>query len=126
VIDVVRAAQRLPDARLSPDAKVVFRGYSQGAGASMRAGEPQPDYAPELNLVGVVGGGVPADLVQVALPLDGKKGGKRSSENRRNSLNNAPDIEAISSREAPAKSPPPWPASSVIRSSALPASNTKG
>ncbi|TQM84043.1 secretory lipase [Saccharothrix saharensis] len=74
VIDVVRAAQRLPEARLSRDAKVVFRGYSQGGGAAMWAGQSQPRYAPELNLVGVVGGGVPADLVQVALPLDGRKG----------------------------------------------------
>ncbi|WP_245950490.1 lipase family protein [Saccharothrix carnea] len=74
VIDLVRAAQRLPGTGLSRDAKVVFRGYSQGGGAAMWAGQLQPGYAPELNLVGVVGGGVPADLVQVALPLDGRKG----------------------------------------------------
>ncbi|MFD0205705.1 MULTISPECIES: lipase family protein [Saccharothrix] len=74
VIDVVRAAQRLPGTGLSRDAKVVFRGYSQGGGAAMWAGQLQPAYAPELNLVGVVGGGVPADLVQVALPLDGRTG----------------------------------------------------
>ncbi len=74
VIDAVRAAQRLPGLGLSPTAKVVFRGYSQGGGAAMWAGQLQPSYAPELNLVGVVGGGVPADLVQVALPLDGRRG----------------------------------------------------
>jgi len=40
----------------------------------MWGGQLQPTYAPEVNLVGVVGGGVPADLVQVALNLDGKPG----------------------------------------------------
>nr|WP_042197469.1 lipase family protein [Kibdelosporangium sp. MJ126-NF4]CEL22978.1 Triacylglycerol lipase precursor [Kibdelosporangium sp. MJ126-NF4]CTQ90117.1 Triacylglycerol lipase precursor (EC 3.1.1.3) [Kibdelosporangium sp. MJ126-NF4] len=74
VIDAVRAAQRLPETKLSASAKVAFRGYSQGGGAAMWAGEQQPAYAPELNLVGVVGGGVPADLTQVALQLDGKRG----------------------------------------------------
>ncbi|GAA1305060.1 lipase family protein [Saccharothrix xinjiangensis] len=74
VIDVVRAAQRLPGAGLSATAPVVFRGYSQGGGAALWAGQLHPAYAPELDLVGVVGGGVPADLVQVALPLDGRKG----------------------------------------------------
>ncbi|RSN42065.1 lipase [Amycolatopsis sp. WAC 04197] len=74
VIDVVRAAQRLPESKLSADAKVLFRGYSQGGGAAAWAGELQPTYAPELNLVGVAAGGVPADLVQVTLQLDGKFG----------------------------------------------------
>ncbi|MBW8482119.1 lipase family protein [Actinomadura parmotrematis] len=74
LMDAVRAAQRLPAAGLSADAEVAFRGYSQGGGASMWAGEMQPTYAPELKLAGVVGGGVPADLVQVALPLNGKRG----------------------------------------------------
>ncbi|MEV7092529.1 lipase family protein [Amycolatopsis sp. NPDC051045] len=74
VIDSVRAAQRLGAAGLSSTAKVVFRGYSQGGGAAAWAGELQPAYAPELNLVGIAAGGVPADLVQVTLQLDGKFG----------------------------------------------------
>lgn len=74
LIDVVRAAQRLPEAGLAADAKVLFRGYSQGGGAAMWAGQLQPQYAPELDLVGVVAGGVPADLIQVALPLEGRDG----------------------------------------------------
>ncbi|MGV9359600.1 lipase family protein [Amycolatopsis sp. NPDC003731] len=74
VIDAVRAAQRLGAAGLSASAKVVFRGYSQGGGAAAWAGELQPTYAPELNLVGIAAGGVPADLVQVTLQLDGKFG----------------------------------------------------
>ncbi|MEU6485352.1 lipase family protein [Streptomyces sp. NPDC046887] len=74
LIDAVRAAQRLPATGLSPDAKVVFRGYSQGGGAALWAGETQPGYAPELNVRGVVAGGVPASLVDVALPLNGGPG----------------------------------------------------
>lgn len=74
MIDSVRAAQRLSEAKLSGSAKVAFRGYSQGGGAAMWAGELQPTYAPELNLVGVAAGGIPADLIQVALPLNGQKG----------------------------------------------------
>ncbi|WP_406690477.1 lipase family protein [Saccharopolyspora sp. ID03-671] len=74
LIDAVRAAQRFPQAKLSPDAKVAFQGYSQGGGAAMWAGEQQPDYAPELDLVGVAGGGVPADLNEVAAGLNGYVG----------------------------------------------------
>ncbi|WP_424190589.1 lipase family protein [Actinokineospora sp. G85] len=74
VIDSVRAAQRLPAAQLKADAKVVFQGYSQGGGGSLWAAEKQPEYAPELNLVGVAAGGVPADLTEVAKGLDGYLG----------------------------------------------------
>ncbi|WP_156755350.1 lipase family protein [Actinokineospora pegani] len=74
VIDSVRAAQRLPAAQLKADAKVVFQGYSQGGGGSLWAAEKQPAYAPELNLVGVAAGGVPADLTEVAKGLDGYLG----------------------------------------------------
>ncbi len=73
LIDAVRAATRLPDAGLSAGAKVAFRGYSQGGGAAMWAGQMATAYAPDLHLVGVVGGGVPSDLIQVALGLDGSK-----------------------------------------------------
>lgn len=71
LIDSVRAAQGLPEAGLSAEAPVVFRGYSQGGAAAMTAGEIHPDYAPELDLIGVAGGGVPADLIEVGLSLDG-------------------------------------------------------
>jgi hypothetical protein len=72
LLDVLRAAQRLPESGLSATAKVATQGFSQGGGASMWAGQLQPTYAPELNLVGVSAGGVPADLVQVSLGLNGK------------------------------------------------------
>jgi hypothetical protein len=74
LIDVVRAATRLPQAGLSPTAKVAFLGYSQGGGAAAWAAELQPRYAPELNLVGLAAGGVPADIPALAGQLDGGVG----------------------------------------------------
>lgn len=74
VIDMVRAATNLSATGLEAGGKVAFSGYSQGGGGAMWAGELQPGYAPELNLVGVAAGGVPADLTEVAEGLDGKVG----------------------------------------------------
>ncbi|MDI5978649.1 lipase family protein [Amycolatopsis magusensis] len=74
VIDSVRAAQNFSPAKLSKSAKVIFQGYSQGGGGALWAAEKQPSYAPELNLVGAVAGGVPADLNEVAKGLDGYLG----------------------------------------------------
>lgn len=74
LLDVVRAAQRLPAAGLSSRAPVALYGYSQGGGASGWAAELQPGYAPELDVRGVVAGGTPADLNAVAGNLDGGSG----------------------------------------------------
>jgi hypothetical protein len=74
VIDMVRAATSLPATGLEAGGKVAFSGYSQGGGGAMWAGELQPSYAPELDLVGVAAGGVPADLTEVAEGLDGQIG----------------------------------------------------
>ncbi|WP_091453699.1 lipase family protein [Actinokineospora iranica] len=73
-LDAVRAAQKFSETKVAAGAKVVLKGYSQGGGAAMWAGQLHPTYAPELNLVGVAAGGVPADLVMVGLPLDAKWG----------------------------------------------------
>jgi hypothetical protein len=74
VIDMVRAATNLPATGLEAGGKVAFSGYSQGGGGAMWAGELQPTYAPDLDLVGIAAGGVPADLTEVAEGLDGKVG----------------------------------------------------
>lgn len=75
LIDAVRAASRLPDSGLpASPSKVLFQGYSQGGGASMWAGQMEPTYAPELNLIGVSAGGVPSDLASVALSLEAQPG----------------------------------------------------
>ncbi|GAA4543711.1 lipase family protein [Amycolatopsis samaneae] len=70
-LDVVRAAQRLPDSGLAKDAPVGIVGYSQGGGASAAAVEMAPDYAPELNLKGAYAGAAPADKAVLAKSLDG-------------------------------------------------------
>jgi fermentation-respiration switch protein FrsA (DUF1100 family) len=71
LIDVVRAAQRLPVAELAKSGPVAFYGYSEGGGASGWAGQLQPSYAPEMRLTGIAAGGVAADLYAVARSLDG-------------------------------------------------------
>lgn len=74
LLDVARAALRLPQAGLSAGAPIGFFGYSQGGQAATFAGELQASYAPELDVVGVAAGGVPADLNEVARFNDGNAG----------------------------------------------------
>jgi hypothetical protein len=71
VLDVIRAAQRLPDTGLAPGGPVGIAGYSQGGGASAAAAELAPTYAPELDIQGVYAGATPADLSVLANSLDG-------------------------------------------------------
>lgn len=71
VLDMVRAAQRLPGTGLPSAGPVMLAGYSQGGGASAAAVELAPTYAPELKLEGAVAGAVPAELGAVAAHLDG-------------------------------------------------------
>ena len=71
VLDMVRAAQRLPGSGLSATTPVGLVGYSQGGGASASAAELAASYAPELKVKGAVAGAVPADLGAVAKNLDG-------------------------------------------------------
>jgi hypothetical protein len=71
VLDMARAAQRLPGADLSADAPIGIIGFSQGGAATGWAAELASTYAPELNIVGVAPGGVPANLIRVGEYLDG-------------------------------------------------------
>jgi Secretory lipase len=71
VLDAIRAAQRLPAAGLSTSTKVGIEGYSQGGGAAGWAAQQKTSYAPALNLVGVAGGGTPANLQAVKANIDG-------------------------------------------------------
>lgn len=67
-LDSVRAVQRATEIGLS-SSPVAIAGYSGGGMASAWAAALQPTYAPELKLAGVVAGGIPADLEQMALGL---------------------------------------------------------
>ncbi|MGH3735584.1 MAG: lipase family protein [Micromonosporaceae bacterium] len=71
LLDVVRAAQRLPDANLPDAGPVATFGYSQGGGASAAAAELAPAYAPELKIKGGYAGAPPAELKAVGRNLDG-------------------------------------------------------
>jgi len=66
VIDMARAAQRLPGTGLSSSTPTAFMGYSQGGGAAGWAAELAPTYGQGINLKAVVAGGVPGDLEAVA------------------------------------------------------------
>ena len=70
VLNMARAAQRLPEAGLGV-APVGIWGYSQGGTSAAWAAQMAPSYAAELDLKGVFAGGVPADLLAVAEGLDG-------------------------------------------------------
>lgn len=61
-LDALRAAQRVPGSGLSSSSPVGITGYSQGGQAAAWTAELQPEYAPELDLRGVLAGGVPADM----------------------------------------------------------------
>lgn len=71
VLDVIRAAQRLPGTGLPTAGPVGIAGYSQGGGASAAAAELAPTYAPELKLSGAYVGAPAADLGALATTLDG-------------------------------------------------------
>lgn len=71
VLDMVRAAQRLPGTGLPAAGPVLLAGYSQGGGATAAAVELAPSYASDLKVKGAVAGAVPADLGAVATNLDG-------------------------------------------------------
>jgi pimeloyl-ACP methyl ester carboxylesterase len=71
VLDMARAALRLPEAGLPAGTPVGIMGYSQGGGSAAWAAALAPTYAPELHLVGVAAGGVPADPEAIARADDG-------------------------------------------------------
>jgi hypothetical protein len=69
VLDGIRAAQQFTG--LGTATPTALWGYSGGALASQWANELASTYAPELNLVGVAAGGVPADIEAIARAIDG-------------------------------------------------------
>ncbi|MFT3898885.1 MAG: lipase family protein [Gordonia sp. (in: high G+C Gram-positive bacteria)] len=64
VLDCIRAARQLPEAR-ADGLPVAITGFSEGGCASSWALQLQPTYAPELPLVVGATGGVPADLMEL-------------------------------------------------------------
>ena len=71
VLDVARAATRLPGTGLSSSTPIGLMGYSQGGGGAGWAAQLESTYAPELNIKGSAIGGVPGDLTATAEFLNG-------------------------------------------------------
>ncbi|MBL1080230.1 lipase [Nocardia sp. 2] len=62
-LDGIRAAERFEPAGLpGTDTRVTMWGYSGGAIPTAHAAELQPEYAPEIDLVGTAAGGLLADI----------------------------------------------------------------
>jgi hypothetical protein len=74
-LDSIRAAERFPAAQLAGAGTAVgLIGYSGGGHVTAAANELAPAYAPELNIVGVAGGGVPVGNRETFAYLDGSVG----------------------------------------------------
>ena len=71
VLDIARAASDVPGADVGENPRTVLTGYSQGGGAVAAAAELQPQYAPDVNLVGTAAGSPPADLLATLDQADG-------------------------------------------------------
>lgn len=73
-LDIITASKQIPLAGIASDAKVAIWGFSQGGQTACWAGQLQPTYLPNINLVAVAAGGVPADLIETGYYIDGKVG----------------------------------------------------
>jgi hypothetical protein len=71
VLDVLRAAQRLPGTGLPASGPLGIAGYSEGGDGAAAAAELASSYAPELDIRGAYAGAVPADKAVLAKSLDG-------------------------------------------------------
>lgn len=72
VLDGIRAAESFGPLGLDgANTPVGMMGYSGGALATTWSAALQPDYAPELNLVGVAAGGLPANAESLIRAFDG-------------------------------------------------------
>ncbi|GAA2796264.1 lipase family protein [Saccharopolyspora taberi] len=71
LLDAARAAARVPEAGIAPEAPVALWGYSEGGQAALWATQLAASYAPDLKLAGTAAGGVPGDLRMVGNALNG-------------------------------------------------------
>lgn len=71
LIDVVRAAQRMPSTGLTSAHPVGFVGYSQGGAGAASAAELAGTYGKELKVKGTAAGAAPADLRALPGAIDG-------------------------------------------------------
>jgi pimeloyl-ACP methyl ester carboxylesterase len=62
VLDAVRAGRQVPGSGITEKDPVIVWGYSQGGQAASWAAELQSSYAPDVKIIGLAAGGVPANL----------------------------------------------------------------
>jgi pimeloyl-ACP methyl ester carboxylesterase len=71
VLDIARAAERLPGSGATATSKVLVWGHSQGGGAAAFAAELTPTYATGLDVVGAMVGAPATDFAAIAAYDDG-------------------------------------------------------
>jgi hypothetical protein len=71
VLDAMRAARALAPEELPMQGPAAIIGYSEGGAAAAWAAQLQPDYAPDLPLVGVAAGAAAANVETAGPNLDG-------------------------------------------------------
>jgi Secretory lipase len=71
MLDMIRAARNLSEAKLPKAGPLGLFGYSQGGGGGLGAGELASSYAPDLKITAAALGGAPIDLAVVAKNIDG-------------------------------------------------------
>jgi pimeloyl-ACP methyl ester carboxylesterase len=69
VLDSARALKSFPDVTVNP--KMLLAGQSQGGHAALWAGQLQPSYAPDVDIIGVVGQAPATDLAAMFLDVTG-------------------------------------------------------
>ncbi len=74
VLDIFKAATAIPFGGISANAPVGIWGFSQGGQSAAWAAEVLSSYAPNLKVVGVAAGGIPANFMATAHFLDGNLG----------------------------------------------------
>jgi pimeloyl-ACP methyl ester carboxylesterase len=65
VLDIVRAAQQLPDSGVLPESQIVIFGHSQGGHAALMTGDIAESYAPELDIVGTIAAAPAGELATI-------------------------------------------------------------
>lgn len=65
VLDIVRAAQQLPESGVATDSQIAIFGHSQGGHAALMTGDIAASYAPGLDIVGTVAAAPAGELALI-------------------------------------------------------------
>jgi hypothetical protein len=71
LLDIARAAPKVPGSGLTAGGPVGLWGYSEGGAASLWAAQLAGSYAPDVKVAADASGGIPGDLKTVAAALNG-------------------------------------------------------